>query len=234
MLIKEAGIRMSVRVLLAALVSGVLLLLSPVALAAGPYPPPSDGGSGEVSETRIEAGECMTFTGSGFAPSTEVTIRDNGEFVGTARTDSDGVFAYEYCADADVRTGRHTLTGTGLGSDGQLLTVHATFYVTGVSQRPGGGSTGGGSTGGTSAGSGGQPSATPTHPGAKATPTPPSGSGVVPGGNGAIGKNDDKGLSGLATAAITISVLLLLALLAALLLLLEKRRRERAAEDLPL
>jgi hypothetical protein len=221
----------SVRKLIIALLAGLVLLLSPAAaLAAGPYPPPSGGGSGHVDESRVEAGDCVIFTGSGFAPFTEVTITDNGEFVGTTTTNSKGEFSYTVCFGADVRTGRHVLAGSGLGADGRPLRVTVTVFVTGVRQRPGPGTQG-------------QPAGFPrptAQPSSSATPSTttsaeptPEPTSVPHGGPSANGNDDGSSISGLATAGIVVGLVLLLALLALLLLLAERRRRDDADGGAP-
>lgn len=141
----------SFRKLISALFVGALFLLTPAAMstasAVGPYPPPTAEGSGSVSESRVEAGGCVTFSGTGFEPNTAVVIRDNGRYVATVRADSNGDFSYRICFGAGAKRGKHTLTGTGAGAGGSgELTVTAVVTVTGVSQRPGdnGGDNGGG------------------------------------------------------------------------------------------
>lgn len=126
--------------MVALLAGGLLLLLAPgSALAAGPYPPP-DEGSGHVDDSRVQAGGCVTFSGDGFAAFTTITVKDNGEFVGTTTTNAFGEFSMEVCFDADARTGRHVLTGTGTAADGSgSITVSAVVFIEGVSERPGDG-----------------------------------------------------------------------------------------------
>jgi hypothetical protein len=133
---------MSRRTLLAFLSVLLLGLLSPgIASAAGPYPPPAEG-SGRVSDSRVQAGACVTFSGDGFAPLAPVTVRDNGVVVGTTHADAQGQFSFKVCFAADVKTGRHLLTGTGEGAGGGSLTVSAVVYVEGVSQSAAGVGTG--------------------------------------------------------------------------------------------
>lgn len=140
---------MSFRRILSALFVGALFLLAPAtmtAASAAPYPPPTAEGSASVSQSRVEAGGCVTFSGTGFEPNTTVVIRDNGKVYGTARTDSKGHFTKRVCFGANAQRGKHTLTGTGAGAaanGGGELTVSAIVFVTGVSQRPGNGNGGG-------------------------------------------------------------------------------------------
>lgn len=135
------------RRLISTIFVAVLFALAPAAGAAAlaaPYPPPTAEGSGSVSQSRVEAGGCVTFSGTGFEPNTAVVIRDNGKFYGTVRTDSQGSFTTQVCFDASAKRGKHTLTGTGAAEGGGALTVTAVVFITGVSQRPGDGDGGGG------------------------------------------------------------------------------------------
>lgn len=128
--------------LLPILLAAALLQLAPVAFAAGPYPPATAEGSATVSQSRVEAGGCVTFRGTGFAPGTAVLIRDTpagaarGRVVGTVRADKSGDFSTRVCFGASARRGRHTVSGTGTGAGGGSLTVSADVWVTGVSQLP--------------------------------------------------------------------------------------------------
>lgn len=217
------------RALIAAIVAGFLLLFSPLAGAAGPYPPPNDE-SGEVNDSRVEAGSCVVFSGDGFQAGTEVTITDNGDFVTTSRANSEGEFAEEVCFDASARRGQHTLRGTGLGADGQPLTVSAVVYVTGVSQRPGTGpgrgtGTDGGDDGaGGSTGSSGVPGALPTAGGQPTAGQPSATPGPASPNRPDAGK-DDKGM-GVTGWLIVLALFAFLALLSSLILLAGRRRGE--------
>lgn len=127
---------------------GLLSAFQP-ARAAGPYPPPSTG-HGWVDPSHVKVGECVIFSGDGFAPGALVEIRDNGKPVGVTHAGPDGVFHFKVCfAFGDAR-GRHVLTGTGLGADGRPLTVSAVVIVEGirVSAPPGEGVSGDGAGGG--------------------------------------------------------------------------------------
>ena len=133
---------MTLRKLITVLLTCGLFLFTPMAVTAAsadsPYPPPTAQGSGSVSPSRVQAGGCVTFTGTGFEPNTVVVIRDNGHVVGTARADSNGKFTKRVCFGASAQRGRHILTGTGSGAGGGELVVSATVFIMGVSQRPGG------------------------------------------------------------------------------------------------
>jgi hypothetical protein len=219
----------SLRVVVSAAVMGVVVLLGPVVHAAGPYPPPpASGGQGQVDDSRVEAGECVIFSGDGFKPGTTVTIRDNGKVVGTAPVAADGTFSKRICFDTDAKPGRHTLTATGVATDGRPLTVSAVVFVTGVSQRPGSGP-GSGPAPGTGAGAAtGSPTPVAT-PSPGSTPEETSSPAPVP-GSGPQASPDTSGM-GLTGWLIVLGLFALLALLSGLLLLLGRRRRdeERAA-----
>jgi hypothetical protein len=127
-----------------------MLLLAPgtsSALAAGPYPPPVRG-SAEVSQSRVQVGDCIIFSGRGFAAFTDVRITDNGKFLGTARTNAKGEFRFKVCFPSDSQIGRHVIRGTGTGAGGGQITVSATVIVEGRSEQPGNGNGGGDGNGG--------------------------------------------------------------------------------------
>lgn len=135
--------------------AGLVLVMSaaPLALAAD-YPPSSEA-AGEVTPSRIKAGECATFSGRGFSALVVITVTDNDDAAGTTRTDVNGEFSKELCYGTDAKRGKHVLKGTGDAPDGTTVrssalrtafsvpsasaavrrTVTANLIVTGVSQR---------------------------------------------------------------------------------------------------
>lgn len=222
------------------------LLLGGTALAAGPYPPPSKG-TGHVEPSRIKVGQCAVFSGDGFRPLTPIAVSDNGASAGTTSTDANGEFSKRLCYPSNAQRGRHNLAGSGTGSDGAPLTVHAMLIVEGVRQsasnpstQPGGspatgpggtrgnsGATSGGTTGGTTSGTTGDPQApgivTGQDGGAVQAP-PPLDGGLASPGKGA----DDN--SGTRLLALALGGLGLLFLASLLLLLLARRRNKRDDE----
>ncbi len=209
---------MFVRVWIAALL-GAFVLFTPGAASAapGPYPPPTGGGSGSVTPSRACAGQCVTFSGNGFAPDVIVVIRDDGRLVGTARTDANGEFSTQVCFGTDARPGRHTLTATGTGADGKEMTVSAVVFVCGVSQRPpppsgDGGGDGNGAGDGDGAGDG-------------AGDAGAGGNGD--GGAGGDGAGGGIPFTGFMGSLIALAGILLVAMGSALLVLLERRHTAR-------
>jgi hypothetical protein len=211
--------------LMVAAAAGLALLGTGVAAAAGPYPPPSKG-TGQVVPSRIKVGECAVFSGDGFAPVSEVTVRDNGVVAGTATTNTDGEFSKQLCYGSDAQRGRHDLAGSGTGSDGQPLTVYAVLIVQGVNQsagnpntQPGGQAASGDSTGGSDAVpvSGGTSDAA-QGPGPGSPGSPATNVGVESSGTRLL----LLGLTGLGFA-----------FLASLILLLLARRRRRTEDEGP-
>jgi hypothetical protein len=181
---------------------GAVFAVGPIALAAGPYPPPTTG-AGTVTPSRIQAGECAVFSGDGFASTTQVTVTDEGEPRGTALTDRNGRFSKELCYGADAKTGEHTLMGTGQGAEpaaasrttalsalvpaahaASTHTVTARLIVTGVQQTDPGNGNGNGGGGAGPAGGWGAPGAggAPAD-GGISTPAPGSTSSPAPGGS---------------------------------------------------
>ncbi|MCU1599858.1 MAG: hypothetical protein JWO22_567, partial [Frankiales bacterium] len=102
--------------------------------------------------SRIKAGECAVFSGTGFRPGVTIAVKDNGNSRGSSTTDSKGAFHKQLCYDARTQAGKHVLKGTGEASDttapaasasflrvpgaqaAGLRTVTATLIVEGVSQ----------------------------------------------------------------------------------------------------
>ena len=130
----------------AALAAFLGISQSGAALAAC-YPPHSQG-QGEVDRTEVRPGECVTFSGGGFKPLTQVSITDDKRTVETVRSDADGQFTARVCFDTDAKVGEHQLRGTGLAaqssgcdSSGER-TVTAKVRVVGATSS--GGSTSGG------------------------------------------------------------------------------------------
>jgi hypothetical protein len=97
-----------------ALLVGVLLtlLLGGSPAFADNYPPPSDM-SGRVDPSRIHAGDCAVFSGTGFRPHTTITVTDNDSSRGSTETTSKGEFAIRLCYPVGTLPGRHLLRGTG-------------------------------------------------------------------------------------------------------------------------
>lgn len=105
----------------------VLLTAAPLAFAAD-YPPNSDA-EGQVSPSRISAGQCATFSGKGFLPDVTVEITDNGESRGTATTSHAGKFSKRLCYGADTPAGEHRLRGTGDAPDSTSTSAaHRSFF----------------------------------------------------------------------------------------------------------
>lgn len=120
---------------LVALVS-LLLVLLPAAMAAsttpswasspsvaavqGPYPPVPP--TVTVDRSNVTSCGCVTLAGSDFKPGTQVSVKDNGTPVGTAKVRSDGTFSYRICYRDPASSGQHTISVTGDDTDGQQVT----------------------------------------------------------------------------------------------------------------
>ena len=100
--------------------------VAPAAAQAAPagYGPTSQPGS--VSSGTVTVGGTVVFSGGGFAAGATVTIRANGQVVGTVTADAQGHFSFTYHAD---QAGVVKLTATGAKAGGGTLTVHATVRV---------------------------------------------------------------------------------------------------------
>lgn len=91
----------------------VLVLATGTGARADCYPPNPGNGAGHVNHSRVAPGDCVTFSGNGFRPRSDVAIADNGASRGTARADQSGAFSTEVCFASDTPPGQHVLTGTG-------------------------------------------------------------------------------------------------------------------------
>ncbi len=125
------------------LIAAVLLGAAP-AQAQDAYPLPTTG-QGVVDRSTVRAGECVTFSGSGFAPGAAIDVTDNGEPRGTTTADAAGSYATQVCFSTSAQLGAHLLSAQGEGANGALRTLTATVTVLGVATDGGGTqSTGGG------------------------------------------------------------------------------------------
>jgi len=107
--------------------TGTLTILLGMALApaaAAQYPPTSS--SGRVTAGRVEPGGCVTFSGDGFEPGTDVTVTDNDTEVRTVQATDTGAFSTSVCPTV---LGVHILRGTGTGANGGERTVTAEVTV---------------------------------------------------------------------------------------------------------
>jgi hypothetical protein len=129
-------VRRALGPVLAALAAGLLLASSAAPAAAGS----SDGSAagaiarlGAVTASRAEVGSCVTLTGGGFAPSTEVVVRDGHQQVRTVRSGANGAIAAGVCFNGAAQPGRHTLSATGPMRGGGIRAVSSDVYVVGGS-----------------------------------------------------------------------------------------------------
>jgi hypothetical protein len=109
---------------------GAFLALFLVAAVAAPASAQygSTVGNGKVSKGAVKPGECVTFSGDGFAPGSEVEITDNGANLGTATAGATGSFTFQVCPTV---AGVHILRGTGVDALGNTRTVVARVTVAG-------------------------------------------------------------------------------------------------------
>jgi LPXTG-motif cell wall-anchored protein len=102
----------------------VLLVPAGAAFAQTPYPPTT--GNGQVNDTSVKPGECVTFSGDGYLPATPVQVTDNGSAVTTVTTGSDGTFSTQVCPSV---LGVHLIRGSGTGTNGAARVLSATVTV---------------------------------------------------------------------------------------------------------
>lgn len=107
----------------AALALMVTLAPASAALAQATYPP-RDEGAGQVDDTSIAPGECVTFSGGGFIPGEPVDVTDNDAPVTTVGATPEGSFSAEVCPRV---LGLHILRGVG-----DARAVSATVTVVGA------------------------------------------------------------------------------------------------------
>lgn len=122
---------MKLRRLLAACTLAVIGMgsLAPALAQSSDSPYPPSVGNARLNRSRACQGQCVQFSGDGFAPNSDVVVTDNGRRVGTARTNPRGSFSFRYCFADDAAVGRHELKGTGRESDGRTRTVTAVVEV---------------------------------------------------------------------------------------------------------
>lgn len=106
--------------------------IAPGAATAGTYGPEEDA---TVSDSNPAPGEPFTFSASGFEPGSEVTIAVNtddatvtpaGVTAQTVTASSSGVATAVITIDVE---GTYTISASGIGADGQPLTVSETVVV---------------------------------------------------------------------------------------------------------
>jgi hypothetical protein len=87
--------------------------------------------SPSVSETTVAPGGTITFSGGGFAATSDVTITifPAGQVLGTAVTDDSGNFSVEVVVPADTPLGTNRLEASGVDPEGNPLTVSQTITV---------------------------------------------------------------------------------------------------------
>lgn len=170
---------------------GVLSFAAGSAAAQSCYPPGSAScststtaaGGGEpvtVSDSTVAAGQTIQVTARGFAPGATVTFIVDGQVVGTAIADEQGVATTTIIIPPGTNPGQVTLTATGIGPDGQTRSVTQTLAVVNGTQ-PTGLTAGSNATGGTAAAGGASPG-TLARTGAVVVPTAAIGVGLVAGG----------------------------------------------------
>lgn len=96
----------------------VLVLATGTGARADCYPPNPSNGSGHVDKTQVAPGECVTFSGTGFKPRSDVFVTDNGADRGSAKADSKGEFSHEVCFGYTAQPGQHELQGRGTDKGG--------------------------------------------------------------------------------------------------------------------
>lgn len=119
---------MKLRHVVGALMLALFFGASVAPAAFAQYPPTQ--GNGRVTKSTVSPGGCVTFTGDGFAPSTTVTVTDNGKTITTVTTSPTGTFSVEVCPEVK---GVHNLRGTGKNPLGGTRVVVAQVKVLGTS-----------------------------------------------------------------------------------------------------
>lgn len=89
-----------------------------------------------VSDETLDPGQSFTVTARGFRPGTTVTFTVDGQVLGTAVADEQGVATATLTLPAGIGPGRHTLLATGTGADGQPLVVSQILSVNGATRTP--------------------------------------------------------------------------------------------------
>lgn len=105
-----------------------------VAAPAGAQSYPPAGNTATASDTTVQPGQPVTFTAKTFQPGTEVTFTlfSAPVVLGTAIADSNGVATLTTTIPESTSPGTHTVEASGVGANGQPLTVSFTITVLGA------------------------------------------------------------------------------------------------------
>ncbi len=117
---------------------GVLIALTVVgtAPATAQYPPAAQ--AQQLSSSQVRPGEPITVTGSGFAPSSTVTISFDTQVLGRTVARTDGVFTTTVTIPANATPGTHTIASSGINPDGTPRRLTSTVTVLGATANRGG------------------------------------------------------------------------------------------------
>lgn len=113
----------------------VLAVLAPHFGAVGQYyAKPSTSSTGTIDDNTVTPGQLVTISGSGFAARTTLTMTFNSHprSLGTAQSDAAGAFRVSVQIPNDAEDGRHTITVTGLNSQGGTHTVTISLTASGT------------------------------------------------------------------------------------------------------
>jgi hypothetical protein len=138
-------VRIRALVVAATLGLGLGLTSTGTALAAS-YPPPTTG-QGQVDRSVVHPGECVHFSGGGFAKGASLVITDNGHRTTTGKANQKGNFRVRVCFSSNATLGRHVLRASGEGYNTAPRVVSAEVRVEGLSESRNGQSSGGGVSG---------------------------------------------------------------------------------------
>jgi LPXTG-motif cell wall-anchored protein len=116
----------SIRLSLALLLGGVVLLFAAPAATAQDYP---GGPTLTVDRPSVVCGDTVVITGKDFLPNTEVTLTVGGEVIGTVMTDGQGNFSFRWTVPCSL-SGSVTVTAT---DDVNTLSVSITVSAPGPS-----------------------------------------------------------------------------------------------------
>lgn len=109
--------------------TAVLLFATAGAAQAQTYPPAGNGIT--ANDTTVAAGDPITLTAQTFQAGASVTFTlfSVPEVLGTATANSSGVATLTTTIPAGTTSGSHTIKATGIGANGQALTVALSITV---------------------------------------------------------------------------------------------------------
>jgi LPXTG-motif cell wall-anchored protein len=117
-----------------AVLAGALVALAAVPAAADQYPP--DDNALTVSDASPCPGDAVTITAKAYSGSGAVTVTLDQTILGTPTPTADGTATLDATLPEGTSHGSHTITSTGMGLDGEQLSLSSTIEVVSCDAAP--------------------------------------------------------------------------------------------------